>query len=88
MVIRLILVLIVAYLGIKTFLLVSRHFRRRAVQRTSGSTEKTIAVNEMVRDPVCGVYIAIQDALTVYRNGTQVFFCSEECRRQFLNDQR
>lgn len=87
MVIRLILFLILAYFGIKTVLLLSRYFRRRSEQHAYGP-EQTMAVNDMVRDPVCGVYIASRDALTLARNGAKVFFCSEECRRQFLNSHR
>lgn len=86
MVIRLILFLIVAYFGIKILLRLRRYFKRRFEQPAGNGHRGTIAVNEMVRDPVCGLYIASQDALSVYRNGASIFFCSEECRRQFLND--
>ncbi|MCX5860848.1 MAG: YHS domain-containing protein [Desulfomonile sp.] len=88
MVVRIILFLIFAYFGIKTFLWLSRYFRRSLDRRTQGSPEQTGTINDMVRDPVCGVYIPYQGALSLVRNGENVYFCSEECRREFVNDPR
>jgi YHS domain-containing protein len=39
---------------------------------------------EMVKDEVCGTYIPREEALTGVRDGTEHYFCSEECRRKFL----
>ena len=47
---------------------------------------KTDAVNEMVQDPQCGVYVAKKDAY-VNRKGTKVlYFCSEECGHKYLSN--
>jgi hypothetical protein len=35
---------------------------------------------KLVKDPVCGTYVPEQSALAAGGN----FFCSEECRRKFL----
>ena len=85
MLIRIILFLIFTYFGIKTYLLVSRYIRRRFSQHTFGRPEQHETVNEMVRDPVCGVYIPVQQTLTIVSNGVRVYFCSEECRRRFVD---
>lgn len=46
------------------------------------------AVNEMVQDPHCGIYVAKKDAY-VNRVGTDVlYFCSEECCRRYLTNNR
>jgi YHS domain-containing protein len=42
------------------------------------------AINEMVQDPQCGIYVAKKDAYA-NRVGTNMFyFCSEECYRRYL----
>lgn len=40
-------------------------------------------VAEMVRDPVCGSYISIEDALKEEINGEERYFCSKECAEKF-----
>jgi YHS domain-containing protein len=42
----------------------------------------TAAASQLVKDPVCGTYVAKQTALSA-RNK---FFCSEQCRSKFLTD--
>ena len=44
------------------------------------------AVNEMVQDPQCGIYVAKKDAY-VNRVGTDVlYFCGEECCHKYLTN--
>jgi uncharacterized protein len=44
------------------------------------------AVNEMVQDPQCGIYVAKKDAYA-NRKGTDVlYFCSEECSHKYLTN--
>lgn len=38
---------------------------------------------EMVRDPVCGVYVLRQRAIEEERGGKVMHFCSEQCRAAF-----
>jgi YHS domain-containing protein len=35
----------------------------------------------LVRDPVCGVFVAPAQALTSRSAGTTAYFCSEKCRK-------
>jgi uncharacterized protein len=37
---------------------------------------------EMVKDDVCNTYIPREEAIREVRDGREVFFCSEECRRK------
>ncbi len=37
----------------------------------------------MVKDPVCGMYMDPRLALRLQQRDEEVFFCSEECRRRF-----
>jgi uncharacterized protein len=39
---------------------------------------------QMFRDPICGMYIAQDLALTVQSGGRHFFFCSDQCRQEFL----
>ena len=43
---------------------------------------------EMVPDPQCGVYIPKSSALTARQGGRQLYFCSEECRKKYLDRKR
>lgn len=46
--------------------------------------ESKAAAGEMVKDPECGTYVAVDSAITV-RDGDLVhYFCSYECRDKFL----
>ena len=38
---------------------------------------------KLVRDPVCGTYVAPGAALSLTAGGTTHYFCSEECRAKY-----
>ena len=39
----------------------------------------------MKRDPVCNCFLDKECAVTTKRDGETFFFCSEECKKQFLS---
>lgn len=39
---------------------------------------------EMIKDPVCGVYVESGSEHFVVHEGRRVLFCSEECRRKYM----
>jgi YHS domain-containing protein len=41
------------------------------------------AAVKLVRDPVCGTFVAPTTALSASVGGSTHYFCSEECRRQY-----
>ena len=47
-----------------------------------GSERPTTPV-QLVRDPVCGTYVAPGSALSLSAGGTTHYFCSEECRAKY-----
>lgn len=53
--------------------------------RSRGSA-RTPAV-KLVRDPVCGTYVAPPTALSLTERGSTHYFCSELCRTQFRGRQ-
>ena len=53
-------------------------------QNSEEELERKVASGEMVKDPVCGVYIDKNSTITV-KDGDEVHcFCSYECRDTFL----
>lgn len=38
---------------------------------------------KLVKDPVCGTFVAPRSALSVTTSGSTHYFCSEECRSKF-----
>lgn len=43
---------------------------------------------KMVRDPVCGTFVASSLALPAKRQGEMFYFCSEKCRNEYLSTPR
>jgi YHS domain-containing protein len=86
MILRIILIGILIYLLFKVTSLAIRSFKAQAFE---GQDQKPLSdreVSEMVRDPVCGVYIAPNEALSVVDQGRTIHFCSSECRQQYMID--
>lgn len=44
--------------------------------------------DELVKDPVCGVYCPKREALPLVFRGKAHYFCSEKCRQRFLERER
>ncbi len=60
--------------------------RRQMGATNDGSPEKrTIYKGLMVRDPVCGLHLPENRAITESRSGQRYHFCSERCRDSFLS---
>ena len=43
-------------------------------------------VDTMVQDPVCGIYFPRQEGVALHRDGQEKWFCSNECKNKYLND--
>jgi YHS domain-containing protein len=71
------------------FLLIAQAFWRVVdgiVQGASGSSRRKRSVQpsvKLVRDPVCGTFVAPRQELSLTAGGTTHYFCSEKCRREF-----
>lgn len=70
-------------------ILVARAFWRLVdgIFAASGSTQTPRGDAEpavkLVRDPVCGTYVAPRRALSLTSGGSTHYFCSERCRAEF-----
>ena len=52
--------------------------------QTRRSTSRSQAT-KLVRDPVCGTFVAPGAALSLASDGRTHYFCSEECRAKFTS---
>lgn len=59
-----------------------RVFRLGTRGRTSAPKPAPRIQGTMVRDEVCNTYLPREDAICDVRDGREVFYCSEECRRK------
>ncbi|MEE4352081.1 MAG: YHS domain-containing protein [Desulfatiglans sp.] len=59
---------------IKGFLGIGRQFERR---------DDGGAIDEMVQDPQCKMYIPLRDARREVIKGREFYFCSKECAQEF-----
>ncbi len=75
----LIFLIIVLYLFYLLFLKPSYKTKKT---RREGSPSP--GVKRLVKDPVCGVYIQEDMAVKLYYKGQTYYFCSKECRDEFL----
>ena len=58
--------------------------RQTEAQMEKEDRDAKIAAGDMVKDPECGAFVAVDDSISV-RDGERVFyFCSYECRDKFL----
>ena len=64
--------------------LLEKHSKPRA---GADSARETVA-GRMIKDPQCGMYVATDLAMTTRVNGKTLYFCSEECRDNFINERR
>lgn len=51
----------------------------------SGRAEKAVP---LVRDPVCGTYVARSRALSAGQGEATQYFCSERCRTEYVRSRR
>jgi len=83
--------LLIRFAVMFVLVLAAMSFLRRAF--SSGATERRDAAtgvrggsaSRLVRDPVCGTYVAAEGSLTARVDATTEHFCSEACRDKFVS---
>ena len=71
------------------FLLIAHTFWRvvdGVIEGAGGTTKRKRRMTpsvKLVRDPVCGTFIAPRQELSLTTGGQTHYFCSEKCRREF-----
>jgi YHS domain-containing protein len=69
-----------------TFLI--RLFNRKSSEPQVEAANLPHGASEMVRDPVCGLYVPVDEAFREVKDGRASYFCSDKCRREFLKNKR
>jgi YHS domain-containing protein len=59
-------------------------FSKRRARQDTGRQAPTTVAEEMVRDPVCQLYLPRAEALRRTVQGREYFFCSPGCLDKFL----
>ena len=80
----LITVLILIVLKLTLWLINYVRLSQGSLQDDGGAAQ----INKMVKDPVCGVYVAVSEAVSVPTKHGNLYFCSNECREKFLRTQK
>lgn len=81
---KLIFLLIAAWIAWKLF--ANDYLKKKKVSEKEAreEQERKVEAGEMVKDPECGVYVSVDDSISV-RDGNRTYhFCSYECRDNFL----
>jgi uncharacterized protein len=58
-------------------------FAKRRVPQETGRHTSTVVTEEMVRDPVCHLYLPRSEAIRQKIRGQEYFFCSPGCLDKF-----
>ena len=88
MFLRLLIFGLLMYVAIRVGLWFYRQIRLYLSQENSRSVSRGVGSSDMVRDPVCGIYVAASQALREVTSRGTFYFCSQECRQRFLEAHR
>ena len=58
----------------------------RSGNRTRTNQTGTKVTGKMVKDPQCGMYVAENLAVQAQVEGSTLYFCSEECHNQYVDE--
>lgn len=79
----LIKLLIFAVCGWALFKMFTNDSRKKAVKKEK-NLERKVATGDMVKDPVCGTYVSLDQEIRI-RDGEEIHrFCSYECRDKYI----
>lgn len=56
--------------------------------RTDGREDAARIDDELIKDPVCGSYFPARQAVTLKVDDQTLYFCSQDCRRQYQHGHR
>lgn len=61
--------------------------KKKKMEQKKQEEEKLESSGEMVKDPVCGTYVSTEGDIRVRDKDKIYYFCSYECRDEFLRRQ-
>lgn len=83
---RLIIILVLIYLIYRLMRNVYPQVKKG--YREGMAKSDTTVLDEMVKDPVCQVYLPKKQAISEKMGNEWYFFCSEECRKKYKEKNR
>jgi YHS domain-containing protein len=78
------LILLVLF-GFISYSIISGLLRPGKTRRPKNRTQNG---ETMVKDPQCGTYLPLSDAIKANINGQQLYFCSEKCLKEYKKAQQ
>ncbi len=85
------LVLFLAFLSVIRSLFTrvfSPSLKMHSRPRAGSDRARETVTGQMIKDPQCGMYVATDLAITTRVKGETHYFCSEECRDNFINERK
>lgn len=82
--VKFIIIIAVIYIGYKLFANDFRKKKKDELKREQEETARQVEAGEMVPDPECGAYVAIDSSISVKDGPKTYYFCSYDCRDKFL----
>ena len=84
MILRLLILWAIVYFGYRAIKAIMfgaiSHEQREHLQ----NNKKQTVIDEMVQDPICGVYFPRKDGFRAKIKGQELLFCSKACKEKFL----
>lgn len=82
--IKVLFLTILFYIGYR---FLTKSIRKAPYSMQSTQSSSPYREGEMVRDPICNTYIVKNASYSVQRNDSTHYFCSLECKDNFLKNQ-
>ncbi|MEW6328342.1 MAG: YHS domain-containing protein [Thermodesulfobacteriota bacterium] len=80
---RLLIYIILIFIAYQLFKAVRRELGRP--EQVNRKKDDSAITAELVEDPVCHTYCPKNEALMTRMDGKSYYFCSEECKRKFID---
>jgi YHS domain-containing protein len=77
-----------AYMFLKIWSSRSRAWKTGRMKGRYPPAKPPPIIDELVQDPVCGVYCPKGEAVQLYYKGKTYYFCSKECMNSFTHSHR
>jgi len=70
---------------LKIFFDAAQHVANGINHQDNASVHHTAESDMMIKDPMCGAYFPKRNGVHLNKNGEDLYFCSPECKDDFLS---
>ncbi len=82
------LLLLLAVLGLLLYLFFYEPSKKDTHKKTSTGSHNPQKPKQLVKDPVCNVYLPEDEAIKYKWKGEIFYFCSEDCKKRFIDERK